>query len=238
MSFFQGGAKGFDGVDTGIDCLFDFPLYGGIRRAFGQGKPIPELAYVTAHDSLYQDPGCLVTFLGNHDVMRFLPEQGTTDEGLTLAFTYLLTTRGIPMIYYGDEIAMRGGEDPDNRKDFPGGWKDDPSNAFNDQGRTQEARDVFNYVHRLAQLRQSTPDLRTGRLTQLGAGKNGYVYRRGGLIVLINDGAQPLRIETDATPGTWKDLLDNAGNVPVHDRIMTVTLPPRSAAIMKQREPH
>jgi glycosidase len=235
VSFFQGGAEKYDGVDSGMDALFDFPLYGAVRRAFGQGKPVPDVAYIVGHDSLYTNPNYLVTFLGNHDVARFLNETGATADGLKLAFTYLFTTRGIPMIYSGDEIALRGGNDPDNRRDFPGGWKDDIRSAFNPQTRTEEERGLFDYIRKVALLRQQTPELRTGKLTQLGAGRDALVYTRGSLIVLINNGANEVKVQAPAAPGTWKNLLDVSVNVAVHERIMSLTVPARSAMIMEQR---
>jgi glycosidase len=235
VSFFQGGAPRFDGVDSGMDDLFDFPLYGAIRRAFGQAKPVPELAYVTAHDSMYTSPDNLVTFLGNHDVARFLNEPGATIDGLKLAFTYLFTTRGIPMIYYGDEIALRGGNDPENRKDFPGGWKDDPHSAFDDKTRTDEEKSLFEYVRKIALLRKEMPELRTGKLTQVGVGRDVYIYTRGSLIVMLNNGSMPVKVDAPAANGTWKNLLDVSINVAVRDHIMAITVPPRSALIMIQR---
>jgi glycosidase len=57
-----------------------------------------------------------------------------------------MTARGVPMIYYGDEIAMSGGDDPDNRRDFPGGWSDDLLNAFKPSGRTPEQQEVFHHL--------------------------------------------------------------------------------------------
>ncbi len=74
-----------------------------------------------ARDHLYRDPSVLVTLLGLHDVPRFMGEPGATVAALKNAFTFLFTTRGTPLLYYGDEIAMAGGGDPDNRRDFPGG---------------------------------------------------------------------------------------------------------------------
>ncbi len=65
-----------------------------------------------------------------------MSEPGATVDGLKLAWTFLMTARGIPMIYYGDEIGMQGGNDPDNRRDFPGGWAGDAHNAFEASGRT------------------------------------------------------------------------------------------------------
>jgi len=228
VSFFQGGAARFDNVDSGMDSVFDFPLYGAIRHAFGEGKTIAELPYEIAHDSMYTSPGDLVTFLGNHDVARFLNEPGATLDGLKLAFTFLLTTRGIPMIYYGDEIAMRGGNDPENRKDFP-------VEAFDGKTRTREQNSIFDYVHKLAQLRKENAELRTGKLTQLGAGRDVYIYSRGSLIIMLNNGANPVKVNAEAANGTWKNLLDVSVNVAVRNRLMEITVPPRSALIMMQR---
>ena len=120
-SFFQGG---------GIDSVFDFPTYFNIREVFGRGGNMDAFGKTLAKDRFYADPNLLVTFLGLHDVARFMNEPGASAAKLKLAFTYLATTRGIPMIYYGDEIGMPGGEDPDNRRDFPGGWPGDSNNAF------------------------------------------------------------------------------------------------------------
>jgi glycosidase len=235
VSFFQGGEKRFDGVDSGIDALFDFPSFYPIRRAFAEGKSIRDVASTLGHDYLYPNPKNLVTFLGLHDVARFMNEPGATVDGLKLAFTYLLTSRGIPMIYYGDEIGMAGGSDPDNRRDFPGGWKEDARNAFLADGRTADQQRVFEHVRKLAQLRRDYPDLRQGALKQLGVSDDVYVYTRGAAIVMLNNGVNPARVIAPAASGTWRDLLDVVGNVPVHDEILTVTVPARSAAIMVHR---
>jgi glycosidase len=235
VSFFQGGEKRFDGVDSGIDALFDFPSFYPIRRAFAEGKSIQELATMLGHDYLYPNPNNLVTFLGLHDVARFMNEPGATVDGLNLAFTYLLTSRGIPMIYYGDEIGMPGGNDPDNRRDFPGGWKGDARNAFAAQGRTPDEQRVFEHVRKLAQLRQEYPDLRHGALKQLGATDDVYLFTRGEMIIMFNNGVKPAHIIVPAANGTWRDLLDVVGNTPARDDVLSVTLPARSAAIMIRR---
>ncbi len=77
-----------------------------------------KLAEVLRLDALYPHPERLVPFIGNHDTIRFLDAPTATSQKLQLAFTLLATLRGMPQIYSGDEIAMRGGEDPDNRRDF------------------------------------------------------------------------------------------------------------------------
>jgi neopullulanase len=231
VSFFQGGKSQFDGIDSGIDALFDFPSYYPIRRTFAQGKSIRDLAVMLANDHLYPNPNNLVTFAGLHDVARFMSEPGATIDGLMLAFTYLMTSRGIPMIYYGDEIGMQGGNDPDNRRDFPGGWSEDARNAFTD-GRTPDEQRVFEHVRKLAQLRREYPELRHGEMKQLGFSDDVYVYARGEFIIMLNNGTKPVRTVTTAASGTWRDLLEVVGHIPVRDETMRVTLPARSGVIM------
>ena len=84
VSFYQGGAPRFDGIDSGVDTLFDFPLYFTIRDAFAQGGSLREVAQMLARDHLYRDAVALVTFLGLHDVPRFMNEPGATIAGLKL----------------------------------------------------------------------------------------------------------------------------------------------------------
>ena len=133
-SFFEGGHTQYDGIDSGLATVFDFPLCFALRDVVIKGAPMGKIVDVLRHDHLYPRPEMLVTFIGNHDDRRFLSEEGSSTAKLKAAFSLLLTLRGIPQIYSGDEIAMSGGEDPDNRRDFPGGWPvgplDSTRNAF------------------------------------------------------------------------------------------------------------
>jgi glycosidase len=226
VSYFQGG-KVRDGIETGVDTVFDFPMYYAIRDVFAKGNPVKALSSTLSHDYLYPHPELLVTFLGLHDVTRFMNESGATRDGLKLAFTYLFTTRGIPMMYYGDELAMPGGNDPDNRRDFPGGWLEDPRNAFTEVGRTPEQREVFDYVRKLARLRRQLPDLRNGALTELAMTDTVYAYSRGEVIVVLNNGKTKQPVDLPLKPGVWQDALGTLGEVQSH-----LTLPPHSAAIL------
>src|SRR5439155_21150625 len=101
----QGGCVRFDGVDSCIDTLSDFPLFSAIRDVFARGQSATRLSQALAADTNYVNPRVLVTFLGLHDTPRFMSEPGATIDSLKLAFTFLLTARGTPLIYYGDEIA-------------------------------------------------------------------------------------------------------------------------------------
>jgi glycosidase len=81
-------------------------------------EDLPDIPAVLAGDNVYSDPRTLMTFLGLHDMRRFR-EKGS-HEAMKSAFQLVLTSRGTPLIYYGDEIGMKGAGDPDNRRDFPG----------------------------------------------------------------------------------------------------------------------
>ena len=177
-SFFEGGRKQFDGIDSGLSTVFDFPLCFTLRDVIIKGEPMGKIVDVLRHDDLYSHPETLVTFIGNHDNKRFLGEEGSSVAKLKAAFSLLLTLRGIPQIYYGDEIAMTGGGDPDNRRDFPGGFPGDPSNAFTASGRTAEQQDVFAYVQSLLALRKAHPALRTGKQWHIGWDDNYYAFLR------------------------------------------------------------
>jgi glycosidase len=221
-----------------VDTVFDFPLYYAIRNVFVDGKSIRELPEVLAHDGLYPDPSALVTLLGLHDVVRFMGAKGATIEGLKLAFTFLLTTRGTPLIYYGDEIGMAGGADPDNRRDFPGGWPGDARNAFEPRGRTPEEHSVFRHVQKLLRLRAATEDLRRGRLTNLLAEVRQYVYRRGDTLIAINNDAQDSEVRFElAETTTADDRLGSGVQLQSSGGRAKLQLPARSAVIFSLKRP-
>ncbi len=198
ISFFEGSRTPLDGVRTGVDKLFDFPLHFTIRNVFAQGQSIRQLAQMLARDQLYRDPSSMVTLLGLHDVQRFMSEKGATVAGLKLAYTLLLTIRGTPLIYYGDEIALPGGNDPDNRRDFPGGWPRDARNAFDAAGRTAEQQDVFAHVQALTSLRAARPELRGRATANLFASDQAFVYRRGASVIALNNDTTAVTVEVEA----------------------------------------
>jgi glycosidase len=205
-SFFAGGQKRYDGIDSGASTLFDYPMYFVLRGGLLKGAPAGRIADVLREDSLYPRPDELVTFFGNHDVTRFASAEGSSTAKLKLAFALTLTLRGIPQLYYGDEIGMAGGGDPDNRRDFPGGWREDPRNAFTEDGRTREQQELFSYVQALLKLRHGHPALSSGRLWHLFSDGGSYVFLRESeeerVLVVFNNLAQgrELQIPVNDTP--------------------------------------
>ncbi len=194
-SFFAGGQKRYDGIDTGVTTLFDYPMYFALRDALLSDTPAGRIADILRHDSLYPRPEELVTFFGNHDVARFASAKGSSTAKLKLAFALTLTLRGIPELYYGDEIGMPGGGDPDNRRDFPGGWREDVKNAFTEAGRTREQQEIFGYVRALLRLRREHTALSSGRSWHLFSDEATYVFMRETeeerVMVIIQNSPQP-----------------------------------------------
>jgi glycosidase len=153
-SYFAGGST-HGGLDTGLDTPFDFPVYFALRDVLAHDKPMSELTTVLRQDGLYPHPERLVPFIGNHDTMRFLTDAGGSVPRLKLALGLLATLRGMPQIYSGDEIGMTGGEDPENRHDFPGGFPGDSHDAFSQTGRTATEQDLFAWISGMLALRAS-----------------------------------------------------------------------------------
>lgn len=204
-------------VDTGLTTPFDFPTYFAIRDVLLHGKSMSRMADILRQDSLYPHPERLVPFLGNHDTKRFLGENNATPDKLKLAFAMLLTMRGLPQIYSGDEIAMAGGEDPENRRDFPGGFAEDhpgsAQGAFNPVQQTPAQRDMYDWVRQLLQLRAHNPELNGGGEQMLYADDDLLLYVRGdglgqgcdaahGRVLVVVNRAQQVKALTLPTANT------------------------------------
>jgi neopullulanase len=244
-SFFQGGRVRFDGVDSGLDSLLDFPLFYALRHAFAEGKNLDEVPKMLAKDILYTNPDILVTLVGGHDDGRFMSEPGATVAGSKLAHTLILTTRGVPQLYYGDEIAMTGGDEPTTRKDFPGGFPGDPRNAFTKAGRTPEEQDLFEHIRKVARLHAELEPLRRGTLQTFHVTEQQYAYarvtERATVFVVINNGAREEAVEFGGLPPNVPEgsvLVDRLGtnrNVLISKGTFKVQMPPRSASIYAPR---
>ena len=204
-SYWAGGQTGFDGIDTRLSTPFDFPMYQAILDVIAHGASAKRLVEVLRQDRFYPHPELLVTFIDNHDKRRFLTEVNGSRDRLKLAFSLLTTLRGIPQLYYGDEIGMAGADDPDDRRDFPGGFSGDANNAFAASGRTPDQQDMFLHVQGLLKLRQQYPALRTGVQKHVAVGEKYYAFTRETdgeelLIVFHNsDASETVSLDLSAT---------------------------------------
>ncbi|HKD72964.1 MAG TPA: alpha-amylase family glycosyl hydrolase [Candidatus Acidoferrum sp.] len=239
-SFFVGGRRGWDGIDTQLTTVFDYPMYFVLREVLLGDAPASRLANILRQDSLYPHPEFLVPFFGNHDVPRFAGVAGATPAKLKLAYGLTLMLRGVPQLYYGDEIGMTGGGDPDNRHDFPGGWMEDRKDGFAREGRTSEQQAIFEYVHGLLRLRRENDALRTGKLWHLASDDSSYVFLRESdeekLVVAFHNGKseRQMTIELHDTPGkqaTGISALFGAGQADLAAQQLRLRLPPESLSV-------
>jgi len=176
-SYFAGGVT-HGRIDTGLYTPFDFPIYFTLRDVLTHDKPMTDLIKVLSQDALYPHPERLATFIGNHDTTRFFTEASGSVSKVKLALGLLLTLRGMPQIYSGDEIGMAGREDPDDRRDFPGGFAGDTHSAFKKAGRTAVEEDIFAWTSGLLKLRAEHPGLQTGIEENIFANQDVFAFAR------------------------------------------------------------
>lgn len=148
----------------------------------GHFKGLGRLYELIAQDFLYADPDHLLIFLDNHDLSRFVKKDESDLNRYKQAFAFLLTTRGIPQLYYGTEILMEGEKEEGDgtiRKDFPGGWPGDPTDAFTRMGRTDRQNEAWDFLQRLLVWRRNSPAVTSGKLIHYAPDASGcYVYGR------------------------------------------------------------
>jgi len=170
--------------DSQLESVTDFQLHYSINKSLSESEGWTEgsrrLYYTLAKDALYQHPEKLVTFVDNHDLSRFYSVVNEDLNSFFMGMGFLLTTRGIPSIYYGTEILMKNYADPDGkvREDFPGGWAGDAVSKFDHNNLTEQEANAFDFIKTLSTWRQSFSDLATAELTQFVPEDGVYVYFR------------------------------------------------------------
>ena len=164
---------------TDFQTLFD-GITPALNDKFGWTDGVNKLYTTLSNDFLYKDPMHNVIFLDNHDLSRFFSTVGEDVNKFEMGLAWLFTCRGIPQLYYGDEVLMKGFTNPDGwvRLDFPGGWEGDKKNAFTQQGLTDTEKIVQNYVKTFANYRKNSSALKTGKMMQYVPVDGLYIYFR------------------------------------------------------------
>ena len=206
-AYWQKSSRNFDGYSSNIPVITDFPLHYAITQAFHEEQTwtdgMAKLYYVLAQDFMYENPENTLVFLDNHDVNRIYSNLNRSMDKLKMAIAFQLTTRGIPSVYYGTELLMEGFEHEPHgkmRADFPGGWKDDKTNAFTSEGRTDDQNEIFNYYSKILQWRKSKDVIHSGKLIHFIPEHNVYVYFRTNdketVMVMLNNNERAEKINT------------------------------------------
>ena len=171
--------------NTYLPSVMDFTLHNAVEQMFaeegGWGSGIMKAYDNFVNDFLYPNPDNLLVFLENHDTRRFNEIYDQDINAYKLGLSLIATTRGIPQLYYGSEIGMRGEKskgDGDIRRDFPGGWEADEQNAFKTSGRTKQQQAFFDFTKKVLNWRKTSKAIHSGKLTQYIPEDNVYVYFR------------------------------------------------------------
>lgn len=165
---------------TDFQTLF-YGIVPACNEKFGWTEGVNKLYTTLSYDLLYKDPMRQVIFLDNHDIARFYSVVNEDTSKYKMAFAWLLTCRGIPQMYYGNEVLMTGFTSPNDgyvRQDFPGGWEGDKENKFTSEGRSTKENSIFNYIRRLANFRLNSSAIKTGKFEQYLPVDGIYVYFR------------------------------------------------------------
>jgi glycosidase len=214
-----------------LPSVMDFTLLDAFNQAFNEKNQNWDQGMIRVYDNfvndfMYANPNNMLLFMENHDTQRF-NEIYSNIKDYKLALTILATVRGIPQIYYGTEIGMKGNKnlgDADIRRDFPGGWKDDKENAFNpigtENGRNQDHEEYFNFTKKILNWRLNNKAVQEGKTIQFIPENNVYVFFRilptEKVMVIVNnsESEQTLNLnrfrEVISTGKMCKDLISGS----------------------------
>ena len=163
-------------------------------------------------DYLFANPNNLLIFAENHDTQRYNNTLKGDFAKYKMAMSFLMTTRGIPQIYYGTEIGMTGDKnkgDGDIRRDFPGGWAGDSINAFNPQARTSFQNSYYDFTAKLLNWRKNKEVIHSGKLIHYVPENDMYVYFRYNdkekVMVVLNNNESAQTLKTDR----FSEMMEN-----------------------------
>jgi len=187
--------------DSNLPSVTDFALSDAIRDYLSGATSIYKIYETIAQDIVYADPDNLMVFFDNHDVDRAMLVANDNVEKIKIALNLVLFSRGIPSIFYGTEIGIKGGtKHGELRQPFPGGFAGSDRNAFIESGRTEFENDIYNYLNELLILRNEYPVLSKGKLRHIYPAENVYVllkyFNEEIAMILINSNEEDISVES------------------------------------------
>ena len=185
-AFWQRGSRLNKLGDPRLPTVMDFPTMIVATQAFHEntleyGQGLNKIYNRLSLDYLYEEPKNVLTFLDNHDTDRFLLDKPENLGSWKQGVAFLLTTRGIPQIYYGTELLMYGNKkktDGDVRKDVPGGFPGDKTNEFTKEGRSDLQNEAIEFLSKVANWRKGNKVISEGSLKHFMPENGMYVYER------------------------------------------------------------
>ncbi len=249
ISYWQKDSKLAAPKNSNLRSVMDFPLMQVMNVAFDEestewGKGLQRIYEYLGQDLVYPNPKELLIFLDNHDTSRFYQKEEDTQnlDRFKQAITFLLTTRGIPELYYGTEILMpadKANGDGTLRETFPGGWDNDVRNAFTPNGRTDKENEAYNFLKKILHWRQGKDIIAKGDLKHFAVDNGVYVYERklngSSVIVLLNGSNSEQTIDLvkfrESIPSM--SLKDVISGQTIDCKVNQLTLPSRATYILE-----
>jgi glycosidase len=244
-SYWQKGKSNLDGYQGNLKSVTDFALQIAVTSALreeGSGG-LKKIYDCLANDFQYPDPQNLVIFPDNHDMPRFFVQVNKDVDLFKMGVGFILTTRGIPQLYYGTEILMSHNDTRDHdsqfRRDFPGGWKGDEKNGFTGQGLTSQEKEVQDFVRKLLQWRKNKKVVHSGKLLHFVPFDGMYVYFRYDekekVMVVLNKNGQETLLKTDRLSEMLQGCSSGTDIISgkTWDNLSNLMIPPKSISIIE-----
>ena len=201
VAYWQSGAKNFDGFDSNLPTVMDFPTEEAIRQALENdgnywGGGLTRVYDALTMDYMYADVNKLFTFLGNHDMSRIRDAVKDKDiRRVKLAYVLLATMRGIPQVLYGDEYAVISAN-----KENPNAHSELRAPLPQGDEVTPEMQDMYDFQSKLFTWRKSEPVLHWGKTMHFLARNNTYAFFRynddEAVFVFANASEEPRQVPT------------------------------------------
>lgn len=253
ISYWQKDSKiaEIDNYNSYLPSVMDFPLFGAIPKAITEDeswdKGMIRIYDNFTNDFLYPNVNNMFVFMENHDTERFNEITNGNINDYKLGLTLISTVRGIPQVYYGSEIGMRGDKskgDAAIRQDFPGGWKSDKQNAFTNDGRTTEQKQFHDFTAKIFNWRKNKEVIHSGKTKHFIPQNNVYVYFRYNdnesvmVVMNANTEKQTLKLDrfSEALNGftSGKDIISNK-NISV-DTNNTISIDGKTSMIIELKK--
>lgn len=214
-SYWQEGSN--NEYNSNLPSVTDFQICFSIEQSlkedFGWTSGLSKLYLTLSEDRLYSDPMKNVIFLDNHDIDRFYGRVNEDSDLFKMGYAYLMTTRGIPQVYYGTELMWSNTDGEGGwgkkRADMPGGWAEDDRSVFTESGRTPEEQEAFDFVRNITNWRKNAKVIHDGKLTHFIPADNTYVFFRHtdneAVMVIMNKNEESKSIDRSR----FAEFLDN-----------------------------
>ncbi len=194
----QKGVVNRDGYVSNLKSLMDFPLNEALVQALNGDEKnwndgFSKLYQTLSNDYVYAHPNDLVIFPDNHDMSRIYTQLNHDVDKLKQAMVFLMTTRGIPQIFYGTEILKSNPNSEEHgevRSDMPGGWPGEIKNVFTETNLSKPEMDMLQFTQKLLNWRKTATAVHTGKLKHFAPENGVYVQFRYNdsqkLMVILN----------------------------------------------------